>query len=193
MYEFRHKHCVDLFPRRSKEKIEADIAECGWKLPESYFAFLLQHNGMRYSGRRHGLLLAYQRSMGVVSAPDGFELYFKKWPPNDLYYDFCGFVDELYGVPVNNDSFDLRQEQNAYGFRNCVPENFLSIGCSCQMSTLVICTSGPWAGMIFHWTPSEDSHLPEEQHTIERLQFVAMDFSTFWGSLAEIPSTSLKL
>lgn len=166
-------------------------AEKGWRLPDPYIEFLEQHNGMRFSGRKHKALLTYQRSMDVVTAEDGFDLYFKKWPPKQLHYDFCGFLDELYGLSENNDYFDLRQAQEVYGFRAAVPDNFLSIGCSCQMTALVICTSGEWSGMIFHWTPSEDADLPEEQKTVRRLQFVAKDFATFWNSLVEVPSTSI--
>lgn len=191
-YPYTGIHCADLFPEISKAKLEVLASSRNWKLPHTYVDFLLEHNGVTYSGKANGKLLVYQHSMDLATDEDGLSLFHQKWPPKKLYLDFCGNLEQLYGFSTEDDFFDIRRGQERFGFNAAVPANFVAIGGSGFMTSLALCLEGDWNGMIFHWTPPANPTLSEELNTLERLQFVAKDFADFWQSLVEVPIGAFK-
>lgn len=191
-FELKYSDCRDMFSRMEWSQIHAIAHAEDWRLPDIYLEFLAQHNGITYSGRTAGKLLVYQRSMDLATDEGGLSVFHKKWPPKKLYHTFCGCLDQLYGFSPDEDLFDIRRAQTRFGFSKAVPADFVAIGGSGLMTSLVLCLAGDWRGMIFHWTPPADPTLPEECNTLERLQFVANDFSDLWRNLVEVPIRAFR-
>jgi hypothetical protein len=191
-YPYRYDYCSDLFPPLSRLALAQLAALNNWNLPESYLDFLVDHNGMEFAGRGEGRLLAYQYAMSLaIDGPMGFKKQFVKWPRKRVHIDYCGFLDNLYGFSDVSANYDIRHQQKCYGFRQSVPNNFIAIGGSCSLTSVVMGIGGEWTGKIFHWSPSPDPDLPEEQHTLRRLHFASDNFLDFWNGLAEISSSAV--
>ncbi len=180
MLQFESKFpSKDIFPPNTEADIAALEQRIGYKLPQDYRQFLLEHNGIEFE-QHVGVALWYEEE-------------YSDDPTCEIY--------ELFGITEKkNDetwNFDVEELQKGYQYNLRVPAGYFAITDTLYPAhNFCISLNEEDYGAIYYWIPPSpfpDPDEDEEPYTKEYLEPMAKSFQEFWDNIRDLRELHIEL
>ncbi len=140
------------------------------KVHEKDVQLLEQNSNLKLPGDYRKFLLAFNGGI-----PEKLKFSAKKYGDSIL--------KELYGIYDNEPVRDIQSNLKTYILR--IPNEFISIGCDQLGNQIILGMRGKYKNKIYFWWHEGESET--EKITYSNIYFVSENFTSFLGSLGNIP------